>query len=339
MEKRPELIPGKTFGKYTILKLIARGGFCDVYRVAVLKDKQQFIMKLEAIDTSKPTLENEHAIMKLIDGCLYFPRYIQFGHTTTFRFIIEELLGPSLSDIRKSFDSKKIHLSSGLRCGIEMIRCIENFHRRGYVHRDIKPSNFLLKASRSAPLALVDYGLAKCYIDIATQDILPAKAAGTFAGTKKYASLNAHKGRDLGRRDDIISWFYSLLELVGGPLPWAKDANMAKAKEEIDMAKFLKPFPREFEQLWRYLQMLKFEDCPNYALIISFIDSAMKNNGCSWYEPFVWETMDQQILMKLSYIPLLPPLGDVPNVPVNLPPPIVPGEEPIQQKKGCCNIA
>ena len=81
--------------------------------------------------------------------------------------------------------------------------------------------------------------------------------------------------------------------------------------------------------------MLKFEDCPNYSLLISFVDSAMKNNGCSWCEPFVWETMDQKIINEISSIPLLPPLGDNPNVPINLPPPYVPGEEP-QNEKGCC---
>ena len=126
MEKRPEISTGKTFGKYTVIKLISKGGFCDVYRAASLKSSQQYALKIESIDTSKPTLEREHTVMKIIDGCAYFPRFYQYGHTSTFRFISCELLGPSLSSIRKSFDSKKIQLSTSLRCGIEMIRCIES---------------------------------------------------------------------------------------------------------------------------------------------------------------------------------------------------------------------
>ena len=45
-----------------------------------------------------------------------------------------------------------------------------------------------------------------------------------FRGTIRYASLNAHYGRDLSRVDDLWSLLYILVEFATGTLPW----NLAK---------------------------------------------------------------------------------------------------------------
>ena len=36
----------------------------------------------------------------------------------------------------------------------------------------------------------------------------------------RYASINAHKGKDLSRRDDMWCLFYMILEMLGAMLPW-----------------------------------------------------------------------------------------------------------------------
>ena len=50
----------------------------------------------------------------------------------------------------------------------------------------------------------------------------PKKNKQHFKGTYKYASSNALNGGILGPRDDLISWFYSILEIYSGSpiLPW-----------------------------------------------------------------------------------------------------------------------
>jgi serine/threonine protein kinase len=89
-----------------------------------------------------------------------------------------------------------------------MLRVIEAIHRRGILDREIKPSNFLIHPSRRFPVALIDYGLSRHFKDRRTGE------RPGFVGTTKYASLNAHKGRELSRRDDLISWFFSMMECV-----------------------------------------------------------------------------------------------------------------------------
>ena len=49
---------------------------------------------------------------------------------------------------------------------------------------------------------------------------LQERAMVGFRGTIRYASVNAHYGRDLGRVDDLWSLLYILVELATGSLPW-----------------------------------------------------------------------------------------------------------------------
>lgn len=47
-----------------------------------------------------------------------------------------------------------------------------------------------------------------------------------FRGTARYASIQAHFGKELGRVDDLWSLFYMVIEFLTGTLPW-------KGKEKV----------------------------------------------------------------------------------------------------------
>jgi tau tubulin kinase len=62
---------------------------------------------------------------------------------------------------------------------------------------------------------VIDFGLARRFVDESGATI-PQRMEAAFRGSTTYASINAHKQLDLGRRDDVWSWLYCLVELLSG---------------------------------------------------------------------------------------------------------------------------
>lgn len=84
------------------------------------------------------------------------------------------------------------------------------------VHRDLKPENILIgKAGDADKLYLVDFGISKFYKDKDGLHIGLNKKK-PFVGTSRYASIAAHNGHELSRKDDLESLGYVLIYLMCG---------------------------------------------------------------------------------------------------------------------------
>lgn len=320
--ERPTLREGKLLGTFRIISLIGQGGYGDIYKCREAATKKLLALKVEPTGVKKQALQREVEIMKLLDSP-YFPKFIAYQEMPKRRYLAMELLGPSFTTVRRLLPGQRFSISSVLRAGIEMLRAIEALHERGFLHRDIKPSNFLIRASRSYPLVLTDFGLSRAYIDKETGEMIPPRSHPGFVGTAKYASLNAHDGNELGRKDDLVSWFYSLIEMWKGRLPWSTQDKhkMRIAKGQTDIAREIADMPPQMISVYRLIRRMQREETPDYKLLTSFVCAAMEECGASWDDPWEWEEMD---LSEVSAIDLRTLPGDHPIVPEGLPPPVVP---------------
>ena len=126
-------------------------------------------------------------------------------------------------------------------------------HSKFYIHRDIKPENFLLGLNKNSNIVyLIDFGVSKIFYDTKKKLHIPFKDNKEFRGTIRYASINAHLGHELSRRDDLESLGYSLILFLQGKLPWMGIVNqnykmsksiIADLKKNISIEKLCSGLP------------------------------------------------------------------------------------------------
>ncbi|XP_029808629.1 tau-tubulin kinase 2 isoform X6 [Suricata suricatta] len=119
----------------------------------------------------------------------------------------------------------------------------------------------------------------------------PRTVAG-FRGTVRYASINAHRNKEMGRHDDLWSLFYMLVEFVVGQLPWRKikdKEQVGSIKERYDHRLMLKHLPPEFSIFLDHISSLNYFTKPDYQLLTSVFDNSIKTFGVIESDPFDWE--------------------------------------------------
>lgn len=281
--------PGKVIDGYEIISLIGAGGFGGVYKVKDRKTNQLFAMKTEDMNSKRKSLPDEIEIMRNIEGD-YFPKLRASGTDVKLKinYFVMNIYGPSLTNINQYHD-KRLELNAAYSICYELIDIIQKFHSYGYVHCDIKPSNFLLQENQHYHMVLIDFGLSEKHIDPVTNQPFPFKDHLNFSGTRKYASIGAHKGFEQGRRDDLMSWFYSFLELAYGPLPWhllKENSKVLRMKENLNLFE-ISNIPRQINEIYNYISGLRYEDAPDYDRIKSLFKDAMSKIGA---DSFHWDS-------------------------------------------------
>ncbi|XP_036300550.1 tau-tubulin kinase 2 isoform X5 [Pipistrellus kuhlii] len=204
-----------------------------------------------------------------------------------------QLQGRNLADLRRSQSRGTFTISTTLRLGKQILESIESIHSVGFLHRDIKPSNFAMGRfpSTCRKCFMLDFGLARQFTN-SCGDVRPPRAVAGFRGTVRYASINAHRNREMGRHDDLWSLFYMLVEFVVGQLPWRKikdKEQVGSIKERYDHKLMLKHLPPEFSIFLDHISSLDYFTKPDYQLLTSVFDNSIKTFGVFESDPFDWE--------------------------------------------------
>jgi serine/threonine protein kinase len=290
--------------KYVLRECIGSGAFGEVWSADSANTGEPVAVKMERIQGNPaPTLQYESRVLQLFQNMVGIPRLRYFGRKDDMDgiFMVTDLLGPSLETLATSHrldlhprvikNPSPHHADFISGIGRQMLQRLKSIHARGMLHRDVKPDNFLfartpvLDLSRransnpnsSAPLLyLIDFGMAKRITPI-KDEVRDVPVPGfPLIGSARYASVYAHCGAPMGRRDDLISMMYSLIYVAnGGALPWMNHADHEICRMKIEMtpeeicAELSDHHANGWSAVLDRLYAMKVNDTPDYDAIAS----------------------------------------------------------------------
>ena len=199
-----------------------------------------------------------------------------------------ELLGSSLEDIFQK-QQKKFSIKTVCMTGIQMLDRLEFVHQKNIIHRDIKPDNFVLGLdNKSHIIYVLDFGLSKKYRSSRTHQHIKFSVNKKLTGTARYASINALKGSEQSRRDDLEAIGYVLMYFLRGSLPWQglhvhkgedRYKKILNKKKGTSAEELCKGFPNEFAEYINYTRNMEFEADPDYKLLRGLLLSVLEKEN------------------------------------------------------------
>ena len=314
-EEYDEIIGQVFFNKYHCIKKIGQGSFGDIYEAYYNNEK--YALKFENRKKNYNLLQNEAAIINYLKGP-NIPFVKSFGFTAQYNILVMQLLGKSLENLlmeRKIFSLKTVCM-----VGYQMINILEFIHEKHILHRDIKPDNFVMGLDELSNIVyLIDFGLAKKYRSMTTLIQYPMVKKNKLTGTARYASINALKGYEHSRRDDLESVGYILIYFLKGKLPWQgihtktkeeKYQKILEKKMEISSTELCDGIPNEFVEFLEYIKNLGYNEKPEYEMLRHLFDNIMEKNKFNYDYIYDWTTLEEKESRKNNRSKTEPTNGD-----------------------------
>jgi|Transcript_79476 serine/threonine protein kinase len=277
--RRGDEIELRVGNQFSIGNKIDAGSFGAIYEGAKIGDEaytEPLVIKLEALDAKHPQLLYEARLCKILQGggsAVGIPKLYWYGIEGDYYAMVLEMLDWSLEHLF-NYCGRRFNLKTVLSLAEQMVSRLEYFHSKNFVHRDLKPDNFLMGLGAQAHIVyLVDYGLAKRFRNSTTMRHISPKDGKPFLGTARYASINAHEGKEQSRRDDMESLGYILVYFYKGSLPWQgmdgltqrqKYEKIKERKQSMTIDELMSDMPEEFRLYMLHIKALNFTEKPDY---------------------------------------------------------------------------
>lgn len=264
--------------RYKLMKRIGSGAFGLIFSAKNVNTDEIVAVKLEPTSQTD-TLTHEAAVLQHLSNIPGIPTLRYYGIPDHNRYMVIDLYEKTLQTVSYNY-KKAVPVALVRAYALQMMQILSSVHEKGFVHRDIKPENFMIKHDGDT-LYLIDFGLARTYIDSETKmhranRIRAANADGKISvtGTSRYISPNVHEGNEPSRRDDLISAMYVISYLLKGSLPWKTSGSnesdaLVEIKKKILPEELFLGLPASYVEIFKYLSALPYDQKPDYAFIMS----------------------------------------------------------------------
>ena len=300
------------FNKYRLVEKLGEGTFGMIFKCESTDGLCAFKFEKKRYGR-RSLLKAESEVMIELKG-FGIPKIISYIENDDYNIMIMELLGKSLEVLAQQYADEKLSLKTCCMLGIEMLKILKKIHDNHFIHRDIKPDNFAIGYSDQSQLYLIDFGLAKQYRNAKTLQQKPMQKNKKLTGTARYASINALRGYDQSRRDDLESIGYVLAYLLRGNLPWqgivvkTKEEKYAKIlyrKQSITSEQLFFGFPNELCTYINYCKNLGYEEEPKYDYLTDLFKNIIQNQlheEIDYKYDWLQNDIDLKVNIKENYI-------------------------------------
>ena len=241
----------KRFGKYTLLRSLAKGGMAELF-LALQKSVAGF-EKLIVIKRILPSMNTDAAFIEMLlqeartSATLSHPNIVQIfdvGQAEGLYFIaMEHVHGEDIRSVVRQMKTKSVPefpLEHALAIALGMCAGLTYAHEKrdldgtalNIVHRDISPQNVVL--TFSGDVKIVDFGIAKSDSKLAGDT-----KSGKLKGKVPYMSPEQARGENIDARSDIFATGVMLFELTTGK-------RLFKGSSEFETLKLIceREYPR-----------------------------------------------------------------------------------------------
>ena len=292
------------FGKYQCIEKLGQGSFGSIYKAEY--NGNYYALKFEKKENNIGLLENEAIIMNYLKSP-NIPHVYSFGSNSNYNILVMQLLGKSLGNI---FEEKKVFsVKTVSMLGYQFVSILENIHNRHIIHRDIKPDNFVMGLNDlSQYVYIIDFGLAKKYRSSRTLEQFPFVNRRKITGTARYASINALRGYEQSRRDDLEAIGYVLIYFLKGKLPWMgieaktkeqKYKKILEKKIDISTKDLCEYLPEEMEIFLDYVKNLEYTENPDYEMLRGYFNSMIRKEHSKFDYIYDWTTNEDRSKRKV----------------------------------------
>jgi serine/threonine protein kinase/DNA-directed RNA polymerase subunit RPC12/RpoP len=218
--KRRNRLPGDTFGRYRIRKILGEGAMGAVYLALDTQLDRKVALKIPKVDSSGDSkfiarfLREARAAATLSHPNIC-PVY-DVGEIDDTHFIaMAYIQGQSLAEF---VNSDKPQSDRSVAVVVRKVAvALNEAHNNGLIHRDVKPANVMID-HRNEPI-IMDFGLAR---NVNDHDEARLTTEGAILGSPAYMSPEQVEGyvENIGPASDIYSLGVIFYELLTGELPF-----------------------------------------------------------------------------------------------------------------------
>lgn len=236
-------LEGRTLGEWRIVRLIAEGGWADVYEAVQSSPARSCAIKvlrgpwMAATRTSRRFREEAELLGRMNHAGIahVYGAGVQSTPDGDIAYLAMELIEGAIP-ITEFARTRSLSRRERLALFLDVADAVSSAHQRGVLHRDLKPSNILVGADRRP--RVIDFGIAR---SLNHSDNLTR--AGEIIGTLGYISPEqlADPIACADVRSDVYSLGVILYELTTERLPLRLPSGIADAARVIREVEPLRP--------------------------------------------------------------------------------------------------